>query len=200
MMERAGEERCALVDRALPGAGARAWWDAVLVIAGAALVALFARVEIPLVPVPITGQTLAVLWVAALLGARRGAWAMMTYLAAGAMGFPIFAGGGAGPATLLGPTAGYLVGFLLAAYVVGTLCEVGWDRRVGSALLAMAAGTALITACGVLWLAPFVGWDRVFVVGVRPFLIGDALKIGLAMLLLPLGRRLVGSPTRLGPW
>ncbi len=108
------------------------------------------------------------------------------------MGLPFFAGGAAGAAVFAGPTAGYLVGFVVAAYVVGALCERGWDRNVGSAVVAMLIGTALIYAFGLPWLARFTGWDQVLQLGMLPFLPGDILKVILAAVLLPAGWKLLG--------
>jgi biotin transport system substrate-specific component len=173
--------------------------DLALVLLGALATALLARMEIPLEPVPITGQTLGVLLTGALLGSRRGAASLGAYLLLGAAGLPMWAGGSAGMARLLGPTGGYLLGFVPAAWCVGWLSERGWDRRVWSTVLAMALGTAVIHLCGVLWLSQFVGWPRVFHVGVLPFLPGDAMKIVLAALALPSGwalARLHGSEAK----
>ncbi len=106
-------------------------YDAALILGASLLIALSARIAVPVPfsPAPITGQTLAVLLVGALLGSRRGALSVLAYLAEGAMGLPVFAGGGAGILWLLGPTGGYLFGFIAAAFVTGWLAERGWDRR-----------------------------------------------------------------------
>jgi biotin transporter BioY len=164
--------------------------DILLVIAGSLVVAALARITIPIGPVPISGQTLGVLLVAATLGARRGFWAMIAYIAQGTAGLPVFAGGRGGPAVLAGPTGGYLVGFALAALVVGSLCERGMDRRPATTLVAMAAGTLVIYASGVLWLARFTGWSAVMQLGVYPFVFGDVVKALLAALAMPLAWRL----------
>jgi biotin transport system substrate-specific component len=168
--------------------------EIVLVLGGVLLIALAAQVQIPLPfsPVPVTGQTFAVLLLGALYGSKRGAATVLTYLVLGTVGFPVFAGGAAGAARLMGPTAGYLVGFIAAAFVVGALAERGWDRRPWTTAGAMILGNLIIYAVGVAWLARFVGWDKVLATGVLPFLAGDALKIALAMLLLPAGWRLLG--------
>jgi biotin transport system substrate-specific component len=168
--------------------------EVVLVLGGAILIALAAQVQIPLPfsPVPVTGQTFAVLLLGALYGSKRGAATVLIYLVLGTVGFPVFAGGAAGAARLVGPTAGYLVGFIAAAFVVGALAERGWDRRPWTTAAAMILGNLVIYALGVAWLAKFVGWDKVLATGVLPFLAGDALKIALAMLLLPAGWRLLG--------
>jgi biotin transport system substrate-specific component len=177
--------------RALPWALA---YDVALITAGSLAVALSAQVAVPLpfTPVPVTAQPFAVLLVGALLGARRGALALVAYLAEGALGAPVFAGGAFGPATLAGPSGGYLVGFVPAAALCGGLAERGWDRRFLSTLLAMALGTCCLYACGLPWLARFVGADRVLALGFLPFIVGDGLKITLAALALPLGWRGLG--------
>ncbi|NOX63854.1 MAG: biotin transporter BioY [Chloroflexi bacterium] len=165
------------------------------VVMGSLLVALAAQVTIPLPfsPVPITGQTFAVLLVAALLGGRGGAAALLLYLTEGALGLPVFAGGLGGPAVLLGPTAGYLYGFVVAAFVVGRLCERGWDRRLLTAAAAMLLGNAIIYGFGLPWLAAFVGAENALSLGLLPFIPGDILKLALAALSLPLGWKLLAK-------
>lgn len=173
----------------------RALADAVLILAGSALVALSAQVVVPLpwTPVPITGQTFGVLFVGALLGSRRGALALAAYLLEGAAGLPVFAGGGATVAWLLGPTAGYLWSYPAAAWLTGRLAERGWDRRPATAVLALAAGNAVVYAVGLPWLAFFVGWERVLVAGFYPFLPGAVVKISVAAAALSGAWRLVGA-------
>jgi biotin transport system substrate-specific component len=169
-----------------------------LVLLGSAVTALLARIAIPLpfTPVPITGQTLGVLLVGAALGSKRGAASMLAYLAEGSVGLPVFAGGAAGPAVLVGPTGGYLFGFVLAAWLVGRLSERSLDRRASTALPAFAAGHLAIFACGVSWLAVFVGWRSALVGGLLPFIPGAAIKTALAALLLPAAWRFVGRGPR----
>ncbi len=170
-------------------------YDVALVLAGSLLIALSAQVAIPLPfsPVPVSGQTFAVLLVAALLGRRRGSLAVLVYIGQGLIGLPVFAGGAFGLARLLGPTGGYLAGFVIAAYVVGLLAERGWDRRAGTTAAAMLVGNLIIYACGVLWLSTFVGGlGPALTAGLLPFLAGDVLKIGAAALLLPGGWKLLG--------
>ncbi len=159
---------------------------------GALLTALLTRIEIPLMPVPITGQTFAVLLVGALLGSTRGALSMIAYIGSGLMGAPVFSNAGWGLAHLSGPTGGYLVGFVIAAFLVGWLSERGWDRKVATTVFAMALGSIVIYLAGSLWLAHFVGWDNVLGVGVLPFLVGDGLKIAFAATALPSGWALFG--------
>lgn len=168
--------------------------DALLVLGGSLFVALLSqlRVQVGFSPVPISGQTLAVLLVGATLGSRRGALAMLTYLAEGAMGLPVFAGAG-GAARLVGPTGGYLAGFVVAAFIVGWLAERGWDRRPVTTALAMLAGNTAIYLFGVSWLAILMGAENALPMGLYPFIIGDLLKLVLAVALLPAGWWLVGQ-------
>jgi biotin transport system substrate-specific component len=167
----------------------RSWLlDAVLVVLFSAFVGLTAQVEIPLWPVPLTLQTLGVLFTGAVLGGRRGALALLLYLTEGAAGLPVFAGGASGVAYMLGPTGGYLVGFVIAAGVVGWLAERGWDRRLVWTVLAMVAGNVAIYALGVAWLAVFLGdLQAALVNGVLIFIPGDLVKIAVAALALPGG-------------
>ncbi len=153
-------------------------------------------VHLPIGPVPITGQTFAVLLVGALMGSVRGGLVVLLYLAEGLSGLPVFAGGGAGPAVLLGPTGGYLLGFVPAAVVVGFLAERGWDRRFSTTLAAMTIGTGAIFLCGRAWLAVLQLPGNLLAIGLLPFLPGAMLKIVAAALLLPLGWRLPGLKDR----
>ena len=162
------------------------------IVGFAALVALGARLSVPLWPVPITLQVPFVLLAGALLGARAGAGSMATYLAAGALGLPVFAAGG-GPGYFLGPTGGYLVGFVAAAAVVGVLA--GPRAGLGRLLLAMTAGVAVVHLFGLLHLSLFLGrgpWQAMQE-GLLPFLVGDVLKVAGAATLVAawrgLGRR-----------
>ena len=164
---------------ALP-AGTRAIADVAAVLAGSLLVVLCAQVRIPLpfTPVPITGQTFAVLLLPALLGGWRGPAAVAAYLLQGALGLPFFAGGAAGWATLAGPTGGYLVGFLAAAVVIPLVMgrEAAGPGRIVAALL---AGNVAIYLFGVPWLERFVDGGLVSALkfGLIPFLVGDAIKL-----------------------
>lgn len=170
----------------------RSWLlDVVLVILFSAFVALTAQVEIPLWPVPLTLQTLGVLFTGAVLGSRRGALALLLYLTEGALGLPVFAGGASGVGYMLGPTGGYLVGFVVAAGVVGWLAQRGWDRRLVWAAVAMVIGNVIIYVCGVAWLALFLGdlWGAL-VKGMLLFVVGDLIKIAVAALTLPGGWKL----------
>lgn len=162
--------------------------DVAAVVGGSLLLALCAQIRIPLpfTPVPITGQTFAVLLLPVMLGGWRGPAAVAVYLAQGALGLPFFAGGAAGAAALAGPTGGYLLGFLVAAVVIAVLAGYSRGSRVRIAL-AMVAGNVVIYLCGVPWLARFVdgGLAAAVMLGMTPFLIGDAIKLVAALMLAP---------------
>jgi biotin transport system substrate-specific component len=150
------------------------------------------KIPLPFTPVPLTGQTFAVLLVGATLGSKRSAAAMALYIAIGALGLPVFAGGEAGLAYLSGATLGYLVGFVMAAYVIGLLAERGWERSVRTSLLPFFIGTVIIYACGVAWLTVILGsFSKAIAAGLLPFLIGDALKLIAASLVLPAAWKVV---------
>ena len=177
----------------VPRAGVAA--DAALVAAGAALVALAAQVEfdLPFTPVPITGQTFAVLLVGAALGSIRGLASLAVYVAAGVVGAPVYAGGEGGWEWLSGATGGYLVGFVVAAALTGRLAERRWDRRFPSALAALLTGNVVVYAFGLPWLAHVAdaGFEQTLELGLYPFVVGDLLKLYLAGALLPSAWRLV---------
>ena len=170
-----------------------------LVLVGTLFLALCAQITIPLpfTPVPLTGQTFAVLLTAILLGSQMAVASIGLYLFGGAVGLPIFAGAGGGLAHLIGPTGGYLWGFLLAAHVVGRLAERGWDRRLGSCLLAMLIGEALIYLPGLLWLYHFVPLEQLLRLGLLPFIPGDLIKIALVTTALPIGWKLIDKEGKL---
>jgi biotin transport system substrate-specific component len=165
-----------------------------LIVAGAAIVALTAQIYIPTTPVPFTGQTFGVLVVGGALGFRRGAAALLLYLAIGAIGLPIYAQGRAGTDVVLGATGGYLIGFVAAAAMVGRLAELGWDRRLAGALAMMLLGTVVIYAVGVPWLKVTTGmpWADAIDAGLRPFLVWDAAKLAVAAALFPVAWWLIG--------
>jgi len=181
-----------LISRTWPRLDRRAR-DLLLVVTGSLIVAALAQIKIPLpfTPVPITGQTFAVLLVGAALGARKGAASLTLYVAAGAVGLPVYAGGAGGPATFLGPTGGYLIGFIFAAYFVGRLAETGRDRRLPSALLVFLAGEVIIYMFGLPWLSLYIGFQKILVAGLIPFLPGDLIKLVAAALALPAAWRVV---------
>jgi biotin transport system substrate-specific component len=176
-----------------------------LIGVGAAFIALTANVSVwlPDNPVPITGQTLAVLLVGGALGLRRGAISVLLYLFLG-LWLPVYAGHASGVATIatvsngglvLGARGGYLVGFLLAAAAVGWLAELGWDRHVMGAVGAMLVGEVLIYAIGVPWLAAATGFspEQAIDKGMLPFVFGDAVKLAIAALIFPSAWWLVGK-------
>ncbi|MDA8218030.1 MAG: biotin transporter BioY [Dehalococcoidales bacterium] len=170
--------------------------DLALVLLGSVVVGLSAQVAVylPFTPVPISGQTFAVLLVGMALGSRRGALALLAYIAEGAAGLPVFAAGLAGPAVVLGPRGGYLFGMILAAYLVGRLAERGWSRRAIGTAGAMVAGEIAIYALGIPWLAVVLGTDlpTALSLGLFPFLLGDAIKVALAAGGVPVALGLIG--------
>jgi biotin transport system substrate-specific component len=165
-----------------------------LIVLGSLLLAALAQIEIilPFTPVPITGQTFGVLLIGAALGSKRGAASMILYITEGAMGLPFFAGGGSGLGILTGATAGYLAGFVGAAYVVGWLAERGLERSVRTSIIPFLAGTVIIYAFGITWLSIVLGsLSKAITLGVVPFLIGDAIKLIAASLALPSAWKLI---------
>jgi len=158
-----------------------------LVALGTALLTLSAKVNLPLPYVPMTLQTLVVLVLGAAYGWRLGSATLMAYLAEGALGWPVFAGSVGGLAPLLGPTAGYLFGFVAAAYAVGWLSERGWDRSVPRLFLAMGLGHILILAAGFAWLAfgMKLGVEKAWLVGIAPFIAASLIKNALGATLIP---------------
>ena len=177
----------------MPSAATSAVTKAALVVFGSLLLAVSAQFKIPLYPVPVTGQTLVVLLIGMTYGPRLGGITLAAYLFEGALGLPVFAGGAAGAAVLMGPTAGYLFGFLLAAIAMGYLAERGMGRTVVSTIAAMVIGNCVIYLCGALWLANFIGFGQAIAAGVLPFLYGDALKLVVAAGLMPWAWRAVKS-------
>ncbi len=167
--------------------------DAALVLAGAAVVALLAQVEIPLWPVPITGQTLGVIIVGASLGAWRGAAALTTYMVLGLAGLPVFAGLTGSVAALAKPSFGFVIGFIFSAFVAGWFAQRAWDRRPALAFVGFAAASIVPFLFGVPYLAYVLnvglGLELSFVqileAGVFPFIVGGLIKAGLAALLIP---------------
>ena len=160
-----------------------------LVVAGIAVLAIAAKIRVPMWPVPITMGTFAVLVLGAAYGPRLGLATILGYLALGALGFDVFAGSSAeshGLAYMTGGTGGYLLGYVLATLALGFLARRGWDRSFGRMALAMLIGNALIYVPGLLWLGQLYGWDKpILAWGLTPFLPGDALKLALAAMVLP---------------
>ena len=170
--------------------------DALLVLGGAALVGLAAQVSFRLgfTPVPITGQTFAVLLVGAAYGPALGAASLAFYLLLGVAGVPLYADHRHGWGVFSGATGGYIVGFVLAAAVTGALAERGWDKRFSSSVAAMLTGSVIIYLCGSIWLhhALGVSWNTTLVDGVYPFVPLDLVKLYLAAAALPAAWALVG--------
>lgn len=168
----------------------------VLILAGALLIAAAAQVRfyLPGNPIPVTGQTFAVLLVGGALGFRRGIASTTLYLTLGLVGVPVFSGGTSGVEVVLGLSGGYIVGFILAAAIVGRLAELGWDRGLVGSVGAMVIGSIAIYAVGVPWLAVVADHEVVWAikVGVLPFLPGDVLKLGLAAAAFPAAWWIVG--------
>ena len=174
----------------------------VLAVAGTALIAVCAKIQVPMWPVPMTMQVFAVLLIGLAYGSRLGLATVLLYLAQGAAGLPVFAGGG-GIAYLSGPTAGFLYGFALAAFAAGWLAERGWGRPVVRIFFASVVGIALIYAIGVPWLANFyatakgmtvdAALTKSIAVGMTPFLVGDVVKAALAAAVLPTAWKFLGS-------
>lgn len=162
-------------------------YDFSSIILGSGLIALAAQMAIDLAwsPVPISGQTFAVLLIGALLGRHRGTACILLYLGEGAVGLPVFAGASGGWPILIGPTGGYLIGFIGAAFITGFLSERGWDRRFFSTVLAMLLGNMVIYVFGLSWLSLFV--ENILETGLYPFVAGDLIKLVFAALLLPSG-------------
>jgi biotin transport system substrate-specific component len=162
-----------------------------LLTAGAAQIAI----PLPFTPVPITGQTFAVLLGGAALGSWAGAGSQVLYVAMGTLGLPFFAEGTGGWGIVTGATGGYLIGFIVAAWIVGFLAERKQDRRVWSAIPAFLTGNAVIYLIGVTWLLVAVDaiatWEEALIAGFLPFIFGDVLKIVLAGVLLPVSWKLV---------
>ncbi len=169
--------------------------DAVAIVGFALLTAAAAQISIPLgfTPVPLTGQTFAVLLAGGVLGSRRGGLSMLLYVALGAIGLPFYADGAGGWTAATGATAGYLVGFIVAAFVVGLMAEHGQDRKLSTSVPAFIAGTMIIYAIGAGWLAydlglpltAAAGEPSAISLGVAPFLVGDVFKALLAGAMLP---------------
>ena len=169
----------------------------ILVIAGIAALALAAKIKIPMIPVPMTMGTFAVLSIGAAYGMRLGLATIIGYMLIGALGFDVFAGSSAevfGMTYMMGGTGGYLVGYVLAVLALGYAARQGWDRSIGKMALAMVLGNILIYVPGLIWLAVLYGMDApIFAWGLKPFLLGDLVKLVLAALVLPAVWSLVGA-------
>jgi biotin transport system substrate-specific component len=181
-----------------PSAGSRVVRNIALLVLGCALLWVSAKVKVPFWPVPMTLQTFAVMAIAAAYGARLGVATVVAYLAAGMAGLPVFTNTPpemAGPAYLLGPTGGFLIGFIAAAFIVGYAADRGWDRSVPKLLVAMVTADAVVFALGLAWLGvavPALGYSWGLIeAGLFPFLLGDLLKVLIAALAIPAAWRLL---------
>jgi biotin transport system substrate-specific component len=171
--------------------------QAALVILGIAALAVAAKIKVPMWPVPITMGTFAVLTIGAAYGPRLGLATILGYMLVGALGYDVFAGSSAekfGLEYMMGGTGGYLVGYFLATLALGALARAGWDRSAPKMAGAMLIGNALIYVPGLIWLGMLYGWDKpILEWGLTPFLVGDAIKLALAAVLLPAVWKLVGK-------
>ncbi|WP_108483261.1 biotin transporter BioY [Oceaniglobus ichthyenteri] len=181
-----------LVEAVLPSQGAQLRIkQAVLVVLGIAALAVMAKIKVPVPgsPVAIGMGTFAVLSIAAAYGPRLGLTTILGYMLVGALGFDIFQSSTAeltGLTYMTGSTGGYLVGYVVATLAMGLLAQRGWDRSAGWMAAAMVVGNALIYVPGLVWLGQLYGWDQpILAWGLTPFLLGDALKLGLAAIILP---------------
>ena len=161
---------------------------AILALAGSMIIAVSAQIAVPMWPVPMTMQTLAVTMIGATYGWRLGGATVALYVAEGAMGLPVFSGGGS-LASLVGPTAGYIYGFVAA--LVGYMVEKGWGASILKSTVAMTLGTAVIFAGGLSWLSTLIGVEAALAAGLYPFIAGGIVKIALAVALLPMAGKLV---------
>jgi biotin transport system substrate-specific component len=181
---------------ALWPANSKALRAVTLMVAGSLLLWAAAKIQVPFYPVPMTFSTFAVLAIGMAYGWRLGAATVILYLAEGAAGLPVFAGTpekGIGLAYMMGPTGGYLLGYVLAAALCGWLAERGWDRNVATTALAMLFGNITMYLPGLLWLGTLFGWDQPIVAwGLTPFVLGDLAKLLLAAFLLPSLWALIG--------
>jgi len=166
----------------------------VLVAAGIGILAVSARIQVPFYPVPVTMQTLAVMVIAMAYGSKLGSATLFSYLLAGFLGAPVFAGG-AGFAYMAGPTGGYLAGFLTAGVVLGALADRGWTRNWQTTAAAMVVGTAIIYSLGITWLSQLIGFDKAIQFGLIPFIYGDILKLVIAAVSVPFMWKLVAKLT-----
>lgn len=194
--EASATRRAVVSDLIVPSAGMGFWAGrAALLAIGVVALWISAKIQIASVPVPVTMQLFVVLAIGAAFGARLGAATALTYLALGALGEPVFAGTpekGLGLAYMMGPTGGYLLGFAIAAWVVGSLAERGWDRSVVGMAAATGLGLAAIYVPGVLWLGVLIGPEKALQFGLHPFIWIDLIKAALAALLFPAVWRLIG--------
>jgi biotin transport system substrate-specific component len=181
-----------LLSALAPSAAAARSRDVAAVVLGSLLLTASAKLQVPFWPVPMTMQSLVVLLLGMSYGLRLGTATVLLYLAEGAVGLPVFAGTperGIGLAYMMGPTGGYLIGFVLAAAALGSLAERGWDRSLARIAAAMILGHVILFIPGVLWLAVSLGFAKAVAVGATPFLAATVLKTALGIALMPLAWR-----------
>jgi biotin transport system substrate-specific component len=168
-------------------------YDFILIMGASIFIAFSAQIAfvVPFSPVPITGQTFAVVLIGALLGSRRGSLAIVAYLLEGISGLPVFAQAQFGIIHLFGPTGGYLFGFIPAAFLIGLMAEFGWGKTILGAIGMMTIGTIVIFVFGLSWLKIFFGNNNVFEVGLYPYLAGAVIKNTLAGVTFRLGWRVI---------
>jgi biotin transport system substrate-specific component len=177
------------------GAGVRI---AALTLLGSLALAASAKLQVPFYPVPMTMQSLVVLLLGMAFGWRLGAATVLLYLLEGAFGLPVFAGTpekGIGIAYMMGPTGGYLIGFVAAAALTGWLAERGWDRSLWRSAAALSLGHAVLFLTGLAWLAVYIGWPRAVAFGLMPFLAGTVVKTALGVALVRAGWAMLGRRT-----
>jgi len=183
-----------LIDRLWPNQGSALTRTVLLAAFGSLLLWASAKVQVPMWPVPMTMQSFVVLVIGMAYGARFATATVGLYLLEGALGLPVFAGTpeqGIGFLYMMGPTGGFLVGFLIAAAAMGWLAEHGWDRTLPKAVAAMVLGTILLFTPGILWLTVLFGGTKAIAVGLTPFILGSVLKLALAAALMPLAWKAV---------
>jgi len=170
----------------------------VLIFIGTLFLTLSAKIQVPFYPIPMTMQTFLILVIGMTFGWKLGGLTVFCYLIEGAVGLPVFAGTpikGIGLAYMMGPTGGYLIGFIIATCTVGYLGEKGFDRSFLTTFIAMGVGTLLIFLCGYTWLSMFFGFEKAFLYGVIPFVWSELFKVALATAVLPLYWRYLNRDT-----
>jgi biotin transport system substrate-specific component len=159
---------------------ATSWLKDLLIIAAASIIislSAYITIPLPFTPVPLVLQCHMVLLMAAMLGSKKGTLATLLFIAQGMFGLPVFAGGNAGVLCLVGPTGGYLLGYVAAAFLTGYIVDILKEKSNSKVLIAMTCGNLVIYLFGMTWLSSFIGFNSAFTLGVLPFIIGDAFKL-----------------------
>lgn len=164
-----------------------------LIIGGSLFIALMSQLSIllPFTPVPFTGQTFAIMLISVLFGGKRAVFTVSAYLTEGICGLPVFSSGGFGMMHLLGPSGGYLIGFLFASYFVGNLSDKGLSKYFWSMIMMMILAHLIIYSCGLINLSRFFAFNQIFNLGLIPFLPGDALKIMILSAIIPMSKKIM---------